>query len=156
MRITYDSEVDAAYIYLTDKLEEAKTRQVDEDINLDFNVSNRLIGIEVLDASERLDLKYLGPIVEEISRHVTGWPKLRQELLRRKQNGEPVQTLKRHVKNWIVEVELDQAEFLSGESKNGVTRKITREDLEIRDKEWHRTKRRQSIVEALWEIGDYK
>ena len=48
MKITYDGEVDAAYIYLTAKIKEPETRQVDDDIYLDFDASKRLIGIEVL------------------------------------------------------------------------------------------------------------
>ena len=155
VRITYDSEVDAAYIYLTDKSEERKTRQVDEDIYLDFNGANRLVGIEVLDASARLDLVYLGPLVEEIGRHVTGWPKLRRELLRLKQEGKPVTTTIQHVKNWIKEVGLNHAVFLSEKSKNGNTRKITRQMLEQGNLANHKLKLRSGLVKTLRKIGGY-
>ena len=66
MRITYDDKADAVYIYLTDAIKEPKTRAIDDDINLDFDVEERLVGIEVLDASHRLDLKHLRPMVEEL------------------------------------------------------------------------------------------
>jgi len=57
MKIEIDKEVDAAYIYLEDqsKTEEvARTITVNENIILDFDSSNRLVGIEVLNASKNL------------------------------------------------------------------------------------------------------
>ncbi len=64
MKITYDPMVDAVYVYLTAKIKEPETRHIDEDINLDFDAKMRLVGIEVLDASKRLDLKHLLPQAE--------------------------------------------------------------------------------------------
>ena len=61
MKITYDPQVDALYIYLTGRIMEPETRPVDDDIILDFDIERRLVGIEVLDASKRLDLKHLLP-----------------------------------------------------------------------------------------------
>ncbi len=62
MKITYDAKADAAYIYLVDKIDPggvAKTylcdpREVNGQINLDFDLHGRLIGIEILDASKKL------------------------------------------------------------------------------------------------------
>jgi uncharacterized protein YuzE len=64
MRVTYDGTVNAAMIYLKDRIgpgEAARTYvcRPDQDgfgadINLDFDKSGRLIGIEVLHAHERL------------------------------------------------------------------------------------------------------
>lgn len=62
MKISYDKSVDAAYIYLTDETEAggvAKTYccdplEVNGQIHLDFDREGRLIGIEVLGASQRL------------------------------------------------------------------------------------------------------
>jgi uncharacterized protein YuzE len=156
VKITYDNEVDAAYIYLTAEINEAVTRKVDDDIILDFDGANQLVGIEILDASQRIDLEYLAPFVENIGRIEPGWPKLRQELLRRKQNGEPVKTLKRPVNNWIKKVGLNKAEFLSDESKNGEIRVITRAMLEQSDVSKHKLKRQSSLVKALWQIGSYR
>lgn len=65
MRITYDAKADAVYIYLTDAVSEPETRKVDSEINLDFDSSGRLVGIEVLAASERLDLAHLLPVTLE-------------------------------------------------------------------------------------------
>ena len=66
MRITYDPHADAAYIYLADVATGLETRCVDDDIYADFDADNRLVGIEVLDASRRLDLEVLRPIIEEL------------------------------------------------------------------------------------------
>jgi uncharacterized protein YuzE len=65
VRITYDAKADAVYIYLAEQVSKPETREVDEDINLDFDGQGRLVGVEVLAASERLDLKHLLPIVVE-------------------------------------------------------------------------------------------
>jgi uncharacterized protein YuzE len=62
MRITYDSSVDAAYIYLIPEITDgqvAKTYTCDPlgvggQINLDFDSSGILLGIEVLDANKKL------------------------------------------------------------------------------------------------------
>ena len=58
MKISYDSTIDALYIKLVLGSHVLETRQIDHDINLDFDSSDRLVGIEVLDASKRLDLRY--------------------------------------------------------------------------------------------------
>ena len=55
MKITYDPEVDAAYIYLTDKRGgEVTTAKVNEQIFLDYGAADELVGIEILYASELL------------------------------------------------------------------------------------------------------
>ena len=66
MRITYDRVADAAYIYLADDIHMPETRHVDEDINLDFDEHNQLVGIEVLGASQRLQLGHLEPFLERL------------------------------------------------------------------------------------------
>ena len=54
MKITYDSEVDAAYIYLTEERGEVTTVKVNERVFLDYGAGDELVGIEILDASEVL------------------------------------------------------------------------------------------------------
>src|SRR5258705_5158904 len=54
MKITYDPEVDAMYIYLVEGKQECRTVQLNEDINLDFGDQEKLVGIEILDASRVL------------------------------------------------------------------------------------------------------
>lgn len=67
MRITYDRDADAAYIYLVDEIViggVARTVPVEAlaaeaMINLDFDADGRLLGIEVLDASRKLPASLL-------------------------------------------------------------------------------------------------
>lgn len=62
MRITYDRSVNAAYIYFGFPVDRGQIErtytcdptEVGGQINLDFDVSGRLLGIEVLDASQKL------------------------------------------------------------------------------------------------------
>jgi uncharacterized protein YuzE len=57
MKTEYDKEVDAAYIYTADKIEKGdvkKTIRLDDNISLDFDKNNRLLGIEILRASKTL------------------------------------------------------------------------------------------------------
>ena len=63
MKITYDPEADAVYIYLCREVRQPKTQKVNGDIYLDFDEEGHLVGIEVLDASRRLDLSALLPVV---------------------------------------------------------------------------------------------
>ena len=58
MKIEYDKEVDAAYIYIKDFIKDGeakKTIELDESIILDFDENNKLLGIEILDASKTLN-----------------------------------------------------------------------------------------------------
>ncbi len=57
MKTEYDKDVDAAYIYVNYPLNTGavkKTIKVDEHIFLDFDENNKLLGIEILDASKVL------------------------------------------------------------------------------------------------------
>ena len=53
MKITYDREVDALYIRFTDTT--VTTKHFEDGIALDYDAANHLAGIEILDASQRLD-----------------------------------------------------------------------------------------------------
>ena len=156
MRITYDLEVDAAYIYLTDRVREPETIEIDDDINLDFDANRRLVGIEILAASERLDLEHLMPLVETSPRRPISWHRLKVELLKRKDLGEPVETLKQRVRNWVKVVGEDYIILASEHPRAGNVRRITRSDLENPNLEEHKKHRRKAIVQTLWSIGVYK
>ena len=55
MKIEYDREVDALYVRLQEKYV-ARTVEVEEGLNLDLDDSGKLIGLEILDATERYPL----------------------------------------------------------------------------------------------------
>lgn len=156
MRVTYDAKIDAAYIYLADASKELETREVDHDINLDFDAANRLVGIEVLDASKRLDLAYLRSIAGEFGPQQFSWPKLTHELSLLKQQSVPVETQPQRIKNWIKEIGEDYVVLLSERSRSGRTRTITLKMLGNTNLESHRKARRSRIVLALWRIGGYE
>ena len=67
MKLTYDPEADAAYIYVADRIAAGEVRQthpcelegVSGSINLDFDASGRLLGIEVLGAKTVLPAEAL-------------------------------------------------------------------------------------------------
>ena len=52
MKITYDPEVDALYIRFVDGPVEALTRRLSDDIALNYTDEGRVVGIEILAASE--------------------------------------------------------------------------------------------------------
>jgi uncharacterized protein YuzE len=52
MKIEYDKQVDALYIRIQEK-DVARTQEVSDGVNLDFDDKGRLIGLEVLSASKR-------------------------------------------------------------------------------------------------------
>jgi len=55
MKIEYDREVDAVYIYIQRK-EVARTIEISDGVNIDLDEDGKLIGIEIIDATERYPL----------------------------------------------------------------------------------------------------
>ena len=56
MRIQYDGEVNALYIQLGNQKPDGVI-ELSEGINLDTTADNKIVGIEILKASERIDIK---------------------------------------------------------------------------------------------------
>lgn len=52
MKIEYDKEVDALYIRIQEKTV-ARTREIEEGINIDFDADGKVIGLEIIGATER-------------------------------------------------------------------------------------------------------
>lgn len=61
MKISYDPKYDILYLKLSDA-EKVICKDVDEDITVDMDEQGRLVGIEVLSASEHIDLRFLLPV----------------------------------------------------------------------------------------------
>ena len=55
MKIEYDREVDALYVRLQEKYV-ARTIEIEEGLNLDLDEDGKLIGLEILDATEKYSL----------------------------------------------------------------------------------------------------
>ena len=55
MKVFYDDEVDALYIQF-EELKPDGVTEISEGINLDTTSENKVVGIEILDASQKLNL----------------------------------------------------------------------------------------------------
>ena len=56
MKVYYDDEVDALYLKLGDETPEGVI-EISEGVNLDTTSEDKIVGIEILDASKKIDLK---------------------------------------------------------------------------------------------------
>jgi len=56
MRVYYDKEVDAVYIKLGNKAPDGVI-EVSEGVNLDTTSDGKIVGIEILNASKKMDVK---------------------------------------------------------------------------------------------------
>ena len=56
MKVYYDNEVDALYLKLGDETPEGVI-EISEGVNLDTTSEDKIVGIEILDASKKIDLK---------------------------------------------------------------------------------------------------
>ena len=70
MNILYNDKIDLLYIRLDERKQEVVNKRISEDIVLDIGKDERLIGIEILDASKRVNLKRLLPIKYETSKGI--------------------------------------------------------------------------------------
>jgi len=62
MKLEYDKEVDAAYIYIDEEVKNKKAKktiELDDNIIIDFDNKGKLIGVEILDASKVLNKEVL-------------------------------------------------------------------------------------------------
>jgi uncharacterized protein YuzE len=66
MNVIYNDRTDLLYIRLDDRKQDVVNRRVSEDIVLDIGEGDRIIGIEILDASEHISLERLLPVKYEV------------------------------------------------------------------------------------------
>ncbi len=62
MHVSYNDKTDLLYIRLDDRRQEVINRRVSDDIVLDIGKGNKIIGIEILDASKHVNLDRLLPV----------------------------------------------------------------------------------------------
>ena len=55
MKVYYDKESDALYLKLSEKIPEGVI-EISEGVNLDTTADNKIVGIEILDASNKMDI----------------------------------------------------------------------------------------------------
>jgi uncharacterized protein YuzE len=58
VKIEYSKQADALYIHLRE-VPVAESRDVEEGVTLDFDAEGHIVGLEILDASERMGLSSL-------------------------------------------------------------------------------------------------
>ena len=68
MKITYNDKTDLLYIRLDDRKQDVLNRRITEDIVLDMGEGDRIVGIEILDASKHVTLDKLFPVKYEVSK----------------------------------------------------------------------------------------
>jgi len=56
MKVHYDKEIDAVYIKLGNQKPDGVV-EISEGVNLDTTSENKIVGIEILDASKKMNIK---------------------------------------------------------------------------------------------------
>jgi uncharacterized protein YuzE len=67
LQILYDSRTDLLYLRLDERKQSVLNKRLSEDIVLDMGEDDKIIGIEILDASKHLNLEKLLPLQYEVS-----------------------------------------------------------------------------------------
>jgi len=67
MQILYDEKKDLLYFQLDDRKQELINQRIADNIVLDIGEDNRIVGIEILDASKHLDFEKLFPVKYKVS-----------------------------------------------------------------------------------------
>ncbi len=62
MHIFYKDKTDLLYIRFDDRRQDVINRRISEDIVLDIGEDNRIVGIEIIDASRHVALEKLLPV----------------------------------------------------------------------------------------------
>jgi uncharacterized protein YuzE len=67
MQILYNAMTDLLYFRLDDRKQQVINKRITEDIVLDLGDDDRIVGIEILDASKHLNLERLLPVKYEVT-----------------------------------------------------------------------------------------
>ena len=70
MNILYNDKTDLLYIRLDDSKQELINRRISEDIVIDIGEGERIVGIEILNASKHVTLEKILPIKHKTSSKV--------------------------------------------------------------------------------------
>jgi len=69
MQVFYNDKSDLLYIRFDDRTQDVINRRVSDDVVLDIGEGNKIIGIEILDASKHVNLDRLLPVNYEVSKN---------------------------------------------------------------------------------------
>ena len=62
MQVLYNSKTDLLYLRLDDRKQKLVNKRISDDIVLDMGEDDRIVGIEILDASRNVSLDRLLPV----------------------------------------------------------------------------------------------
>jgi len=68
MKIYYDDKKDLLYIRFDERKQQVVNKRVAEDVVLDIGDEDRMVGIEILDASKHVNLEALLPVHYELQK----------------------------------------------------------------------------------------
>ena len=68
MHVSYNDRTDLLYLRLDDRKHDVINRRVSDDVVLDIGEGDRIVGIEILDASRHVTLDRLLPVKYEVSK----------------------------------------------------------------------------------------
>lgn len=66
MQILYNATTDLLYLRLDDRKQKVVNKRIADEIVLDLGEDDRIVGIEILDASKHLNLERLLPVNYEV------------------------------------------------------------------------------------------
>ena len=69
MKISYDKEADAVYIQLSEEKPEGVI-EISEGINVDVSPDDRIVGIEILNSSKKIDLETIFSYELELEKNI--------------------------------------------------------------------------------------
>lgn len=67
MQIVYNAKTDVLYIRLDEAKQDVINQQISEDVVLDIGKDDKIIGIEILDASSHTNLKTILPVQYQVA-----------------------------------------------------------------------------------------
>jgi len=68
MHVSYNDRTDLLYIRLDDKKQDVINRRVSDDVVLDISEGDKIIGVQILDASKHVILDRLLPVKYRVSK----------------------------------------------------------------------------------------
>jgi uncharacterized protein YuzE len=67
MQIIYNPKSDILYIRLDESKQDVINQRVSDDVVLDMGAEEKIIGIEIMDASQRMNLKNIFPVEFQVA-----------------------------------------------------------------------------------------
>lgn len=67
MQILYNAKTDLLYLRLDNSKQKVINKRVSEDVVLDMGEDEKIVGIEILDASKHVNLERLLPVKSKVS-----------------------------------------------------------------------------------------